>query len=215
MRFLAWGEMRARRTIHRKEGRPPFSGPFHLGLFRSGAAVSTRAPCRLACRIARQMSSLPLKFDAQGLVPAIVQDHLTGQVRMFAYATQTAVRKTLETGFATFWSRSRGELWQKGRIGGHETPVVRVLADCDGRCVIYSSDPHAPSCHSGAPSCFFHTLEGERLVQASERPQTLLALLESSLAATTAGPSGSPGPPMGAAADGLGSKIREEAGELA
>jgi phosphoribosyl-ATP pyrophosphohydrolase/phosphoribosyl-AMP cyclohydrolase len=134
---------------------------------------------------------------------------------MFAYATQTAVRKTLETGFATFWSRSRGELWQKGRIGGHETPVVRVLADCDGRCLIYSSDPHAPSCHSGAPSCFFHTLEGERLVQASERPQTLLALLESSLAATTAGPSGSPGPPMGAAADGLGSKIREEAGELA
>jgi phosphoribosyl-ATP pyrophosphohydrolase/phosphoribosyl-AMP cyclohydrolase len=163
------------------------------------------------------MSSLPLKFDAQGLVPAMVQDHLTGQVRMFAYATQTAVRKTLETGFATFWSRSRGELWQKGRVGGHETPVVRVLADCDGRCIIYSSDPHAPSCHSGAPSCFFHTLEGERLVQASERPQTLLALLESSLGSMTASrrPSGSSSPPMGAAADGLGSKIREEAGELA
>jgi phosphoribosyl-ATP pyrophosphohydrolase/phosphoribosyl-AMP cyclohydrolase len=163
------------------------------------------------------MPSLPLKFDAQGLVPAIVQDHLTGQVRMFAYATQTAVRKTLETGFATFWSRSRGELWQKGRVGGHETPVVRVLADCDGRCIIYSSDPHAPSCHSGAPSCFFHTLEGERLVQASERPQTLLALLESSLGSMTAlrGPSVSSSPPMGAAADGLGSKIREEADELA
>jgi phosphoribosyl-ATP pyrophosphohydrolase/phosphoribosyl-AMP cyclohydrolase len=163
------------------------------------------------------MSSLPLKFDAQGLVPAIVQDHLTGQVRMFAYATQTAVRKTLETGLATFWSRSRGELWQKGRVGGHETPVVRVLADCDGDCIIYSSDPHAPSCHSGAPSCFFHALEGERLVQASERPQTLLALLESSLGSrkTPDGPSGSSSPPMGGVAEGLGSKIREEAGELA
>ena len=163
------------------------------------------------------MSSLPLKFDAQGLVPAMVQDHLTGQVRMLAYATQPAVRKTLETGLATFWSRSRGELWQRGRVGGHETPVVRVLADCDGRCIIYSSDPHAPSCHSGAPSCFFHALEGERLVQASERPQTLLALLESSLGSVKSpyGPSGSSGPPMGAAVDGLGSKIREEAGELA
>ncbi|MGO9837225.1 MAG: phosphoribosyl-AMP cyclohydrolase [Polyangiaceae bacterium] len=127
-------------------------------------------------------SSLPIKFDSNGLVPAIVQDHLTGQIRMFAYATQAAVRKTLETGCATFWSRSRGELWQKGRVGGHETPVARVLADCDGDCIIYSSDPRGPSCHSGAPSCFFHALEGERLVQASERPQTLLAFLELSLA---------------------------------
>ncbi len=135
------------------------------------------------------MSALPLKFDAQGLVPAIVQDHLTGQIRMFAYATQVAVRKTLETGLATFWSRSRGELWQRGRVGGHETPVVRVLADCDGDCIIYSSDPSGPSCHSGAPSCFFHVIEGERLVQASEQPQTLLALLESNR--TFKGPSGS------------------------
>jgi phosphoribosyl-ATP pyrophosphohydrolase/phosphoribosyl-AMP cyclohydrolase len=135
------------------------------------------------------MSALPLKFDAQGLVPAIVQDHLTGQIRMFAYATQVAVRKTLETGLATFWSRSRGELWQRGRVGGHETPVVRVLADCDGDCIIYSSDPSGPSCHSGAPSCFFHVLEGERLVQASEQPQTLLALLESNK--TLKGPLGS------------------------
>jgi phosphoribosyl-ATP pyrophosphohydrolase/phosphoribosyl-AMP cyclohydrolase len=146
------------------------------------------------------MSELPLKFDAQGLVPAIVQDHLTGQIRMFAYATQVAVRKTLETGLATFWSRSRGELWQKGRIGGHETHVVRVLADCDGDCIIYSSDPQGPSCHSGAPSCFFHVLEGENLVQASEQPQTLLALLES----TKIG-----------AADGVGLTIREVAGNLA
>jgi phosphoribosyl-ATP pyrophosphohydrolase/phosphoribosyl-AMP cyclohydrolase len=125
------------------------------------------------------MPSLPLKFDPRGLVPAIVQDHLTGQVRMFAYATETAVRKTLETGYATFWSRSRGELWQKRRASAQETPVVRVLADCDGDCIIYSSDPRAPSCDSGAPSCFFHAVEGERMVHASEQPQTLLARLES------------------------------------
>ena len=101
------------------------------------------------------MPQLPLKFDAQGLVPAIVQDHLTGQIRMFAFASESAVRKTLETGRATFWSRSRGELWQRGRISGHETQVVRVLADCNGHAIIYSSDPHSPSCNSGAPSCFF------------------------------------------------------------
>ena len=96
------------------------------------------------------MSHPPLKYDAQGLVPAIVQDHITGEIRMFAFATDAAVRTTLDTGRATFWSRSRGELWQKGRVGGHEIPVVRVLADCDGDCVIYSSDPQGPSCHSGA-----------------------------------------------------------------
>jgi len=126
------------------------------------------------------MPSLPLLFDAQGLVPAILQDHLTGQIRMFAYATDAAVRKTLETGSATFWSRSRAELWQRGRVSGHETPVVRVLADCDGDCVIYSCDTTIPSCHSGAPSCFFQAFEGQRMVQASEQPQSLLALLESS-----------------------------------
>jgi phosphoribosyl-ATP pyrophosphohydrolase/phosphoribosyl-AMP cyclohydrolase len=148
-----------------------------------------------------------LKYDAQGLVPAIVQDHITGEIRMFAFATDAAVRTTLDTGRATFWSRSRGELWQKGRVGGHEIPVVRVLADCDGDCVIYSSDPQGPSCHSGAKSCFFQILEGGRLAQASEPPQTILASLEADLQATK-------GPSREAAAQ-VGAKLREEAGSLA
>ena len=153
------------------------------------------------------MSHSPLKYDAQGLVPAIVQDHITGEIRMFAFATDAAVRTTLDTGRATFWSRSRGELWQKGRVGGHEIPVVRVLADCDGDCVIYSSDPQGPSCHSGAKSCFFQILEGGRLAQASEPPQTILASLEADLQATK-------GPSREAAAQ-VGAKLREEAGSLA
>jgi phosphoribosyl-ATP pyrophosphohydrolase/phosphoribosyl-AMP cyclohydrolase len=124
------------------------------------------------------MPQLPIKFDAQGLVPAIVQDRITGEIRMFAYATEAAVRKTVETGYATFWSRSRGELWQKGRVSGQVTPVQRVLADCDADCLIYSSDPQSPSCHSGAPSCFFQSVDGERLGQASEQPQTVLASAE-------------------------------------
>jgi phosphoribosyl-ATP pyrophosphohydrolase/phosphoribosyl-AMP cyclohydrolase len=150
------------------------------------------------------MPALPLKFDTQGLVPAIVQDRITGQIRMFAYATDAAVRKTLQTGRATFWSRSRGELWQKGRVSGQETPVVRVLADCDADCIIYSSDPNSPSCHSGAPSCFFQALDGERLGQASEQPQTVLAALEAGIES-----------PAQTDMPAVAAKMHEEAGQLA
>jgi phosphoribosyl-AMP cyclohydrolase / phosphoribosyl-ATP pyrophosphohydrolase len=154
--------------------------------------------------------SLSLKFDAQGLVPAILQDHLTGQIRMFAYASPAAVRMTLETGLATYWSRSRGALWQRGRVGGHETRVVGVIADCDGDCLIYSSDPDSPSCHSGAPSCFFHVVEGDGLVQASEQPQTAFALLESTIDAhRAAGGASRPSSPPEVRASGLASKLFE------
>jgi phosphoribosyl-ATP pyrophosphohydrolase/phosphoribosyl-AMP cyclohydrolase len=162
------------------------------------------------------MAALPLKFDVEGLVPAIVQDHITGEIRMFAYATDTAVRTTLESRHATFWSRSRGELWQKGRASGQVTPVVRVLADCDGDCVIYSSDPDSPSCHSGAPSCFFQAFDGARLTQSGEQPQTLLAALESEIDTAKKAPSGGAvkvlldeGP------HAIGEKVREEALQFA
>jgi phosphoribosyl-ATP pyrophosphohydrolase/phosphoribosyl-AMP cyclohydrolase len=153
------------------------------------------------------MSQLPLKLDAQGLVPAIVQDHVTGEIRMFAYASDAAVRRTLETGRGTFWSRSRGELWQKGRVSGHEIPVVRVLADCDADCVIYSSDPQSPSCHSGAPSCFFQAFDGDHLGQASAQPQSALAALEAQLVTRER--------PTPDDASTVAAKIREGAGGLA
>jgi phosphoribosyl-ATP pyrophosphohydrolase/phosphoribosyl-AMP cyclohydrolase len=163
------------------------------------------------------MSPLPLTFDDHGLIPIIVQDHLTGEIRMFAFATDQAVRATLETGRATFWSRSRAELWQKGRTSGNEVRVDRVLVDCDSDCLVYSGEPNGNSCHTGAPSCFFQALEGEKVTHALDRSQTLLArleaLLESRKASTEAvsytkslydkGPSA------------IGAKIREEAGELA
>jgi phosphoribosyl-ATP pyrophosphohydrolase/phosphoribosyl-AMP cyclohydrolase len=163
------------------------------------------------------MAKLPLKFDSHGLVPAIVQDHVTGQIRMFAYATEAAVRRTLETGKATFWSRSRGELWQRGRISGHETPVVRVLADCSGQTIIYSSDPDSASCNTGAPSCFFQVLDGERLTQATEQPQSVFAALESILELrkkSTGGESYTKGLYQSGPA-GIGAKIREDASDLA
>ena len=162
------------------------------------------------------MPQLPLKFDAQGLVPVIMQDYITGEIRMFAFATDAAVRKTLETGRATFWSRSRGELWQKGRASGQETAVVRVLADCDADVLIYSSDPECPSCHSGAQSCFFQAVDGDRLGQASEQPQTLLASLEADIEASRrSSVNGVPAKASGDAAPSIAAKFHEEAGKLA
>jgi phosphoribosyl-ATP pyrophosphohydrolase/phosphoribosyl-AMP cyclohydrolase len=163
------------------------------------------------------MSRLPLAFDDQGLVPVIVQDHLTGEIRMFAFATNEAVRVTLESGRATFWSRSRGELWQKGRTSGNEIRVDRVLVDCDSDCLVYSGEPHGNSCHTGAQSCFFQAIEGDALTQASERPQTLLATLEAVLESrkTSTAAASYTKSLYDKGAGAIGAKIREEAGELA
>jgi phosphoribosyl-ATP pyrophosphohydrolase/phosphoribosyl-AMP cyclohydrolase len=163
------------------------------------------------------MASLPLTFDARGLVPVIVQDHLTGEVRMFAFATQAAIQNTRETGKATFWSRSRNELWEKGQTSGNEIRVLRVLVDCDADCVIYSSEPHGNSCHTGAPTCFFQRLEGETLEQSTDEPQTLLATLESVLEArkSSTGKSSYTKSLYDAGAPKIGAKLREEAGEAA
>ncbi len=160
---------------------------------------------------------LPIEFDASGLVTVVVQDHLTGEVRMVAHASPEAVHSTVESGRATFWSRSRGELWEKGRTSGNAISVKRVLVDCDADCLVYVSDPLGPSCHTGAPSCFFQALEGGKLAQKSEQPQTVIARLEGALEARKASSAGASYTQSlyqaGAAA--IGEKIREEAGELA
>ncbi|MGH7298459.1 MAG: bifunctional phosphoribosyl-AMP cyclohydrolase/phosphoribosyl-ATP diphosphatase HisIE [Polyangiaceae bacterium] len=159
---------------------------------------------------------LPVKLDAQGLVPVVVQDHLTGEVRMFAFATAEALKKTLETGRATFWSRSRGELWEKGRTSGNGIVVHRILVDCDADCVVYSGEPRGNSCHTGAPSCFFQVLDGGALSQASEQPQTLLATLEAVLESRkrSTGAASYTKSLYDAGAGAIGAKIREEASEL-
>jgi len=162
------------------------------------------------------MSKLPLTFDDNGLLPVIVQDHLTGEIRMFAFATAAAVRNTMQTGRATFWSRSRGELWEKGQMSGNEIRVLRVLVDCDADCVVYSGEPVGNSCHTGARSCFFQSLDGDVLGQASQQPQTLLATLEAVLEdrkkSTAAASYTKSLYEKGAAA--IGAKVREEADEF-
>ena len=163
------------------------------------------------------MSRLPLKFDEHGLVAALVQDHLTGEVRMVGYASEEAIEKTLATGRATFWSRSRGELWEKGEASGNTVTVHRVLVDCDADCVVYVGEAAGPTCHTGARSCFFRVLEDGELQARGEPPQTLLgtleALLESRKRAT--GTASYTKSLYDRGAPAIGEKIREEAGELA
>jgi phosphoribosyl-ATP pyrophosphohydrolase/phosphoribosyl-AMP cyclohydrolase len=159
-----------------------------------------------------------VNFDRDGLVPVIVQDHLSGEIRMFAHATIEAVRATLDTGRATFWSRSRNELWEKGRTSGNSLDVKRVLVDCDDDCLIYLAEPQGSTCHTGAPSCFFQTMAGGGAVhQQAAAPQTVLARLEAQIDArkgATAEKSYTKALLDGGAAV-IGSKLREEADELA
>ncbi len=163
----------------------------------------------------------PLDMGEDGLVPVVAQDHLTGEVRMVAFATMEAVRHTLETKRATFWSRSRGELWEKGRTSGNAMDVTGVLVDCDADTLIYLVAPRGPSCHTGAASCFFRRLvleDGALAVRDDEVPATdLLSRLERTLEArksSTAGTSYVRSLYDGGAAK-IGAKVREEADELA
>jgi phosphoribosyl-ATP pyrophosphohydrolase/phosphoribosyl-AMP cyclohydrolase len=163
------------------------------------------------------LGSLPVKFDSSGLIPAIVQDHLTGEIRMVGYANEEALLKTAETGHATFFSRSRNALWEKGRTSGNSIVVHRLLVDCDADCVVYQGEPRGPSCHTGATTCFFRTIDGGEIQARGEPPQTLLATLEAVLESRkqSTGTASYTKSLYDAGAPAIGAKIREEAGELA
>jgi phosphoribosyl-ATP pyrophosphohydrolase/phosphoribosyl-AMP cyclohydrolase len=102
-----------------------------------------------------------IRFDERGLVPVIAQDADTGAVLTLAYANREAVEKTLESGEAHYYSRSREELWRKGATSGHTQRVVEVRLDCDGDALLYRVEPRGPACHTGEESCFFTTLSGD------------------------------------------------------
>lgn len=115
-----------------------------------------------------------LKFDAQGLVPVITQDAVSGEVLMLAYANREALEATLSSGEAHYFSRSRQALWRKGATSGHTQQLVEVRYDCDADALLYRVRQRGPACHTGAPSCFYRTL-GEA---ASPSLGQVLALLE-------------------------------------
>jgi phosphoribosyl-AMP cyclohydrolase / phosphoribosyl-ATP pyrophosphohydrolase len=100
-----------------------------------------------------------VKFDANGLVPAIVQDANTKEVLMMAYMNAESLDLTLSTNETYFWSRSRGELWHKGATSGNIQTVVNVRVDCDTDTLLILVEPAGPACHTGNQTCFYRNVE--------------------------------------------------------
>jgi phosphoribosyl-AMP cyclohydrolase len=99
------------------------------------------------------------KFDANGLIPAIAQDATTGQILMVAFMNREALDRTIATGRATYYSRSRKKLWKKGEESGHVQQVRQILVDCDQDCLVLKVNVDAGQCHVGYQSCFYRALK--------------------------------------------------------
>ena len=105
-----------------------------------------------------------LKFDDNGLIPAVVQDYSDGMVLMVAYMNELAVRHTIESGIAHYWSRSRQELWKKGGTSGHTQEIKDFRIDCDADCILLVVKQNGPgACHTGHRSCFYRDISGNEL----------------------------------------------------
>jgi phosphoribosyl-AMP cyclohydrolase len=101
-----------------------------------------------------------LEYDDNGLIAAIAQDNKTGEVLMFAYMNEEALKLTIETGIAHYWSRSRQELWKKGESSGHMQTVHEMLIDCDMDAIVMKVEQEGGACHTGYRSCFYRNIEG-------------------------------------------------------
>jgi phosphoribosyl-AMP cyclohydrolase / phosphoribosyl-ATP pyrophosphohydrolase len=125
-----------------------------------------------------------LKFDANGLVVAVCQDHVTGDIRMVAWMNAEALATTLRTNLATFYSRSRQRLWTKGETSGNTLQVLSMHVDCDGDTLLLRVAAAGPACHTGQPTCFFTRLSpaGEAVADSTPAAQ-FLAQLERELIA--------------------------------
>ena len=102
------------------------------------------------------MDMSKIKFDDRGLVPAIAQDASTGRVLMLAYMNAESLQATMDSGYATYYSRSRQQLWRKGETSGHTQKIRAIHYDCDGDAILLTVDQVGPACHTGATSCFFN-----------------------------------------------------------
>ncbi len=156
-----------------------------------------------------------LTFDTNGLIPAIVQHARSGEVLMLGYMNQEALEHTQETGLVTFWSRSRGELWQKGMTSGHVLHLVAIYQDCDSDALLVLAEPAGPTCHTGRPSCFFRHLDGELLNERVPATIILSQLADIIAARRTDPPEDSyTARLLTGGVDRIGKKIGEEAAEV-
>jgi phosphoribosyl-ATP pyrophosphohydrolase/phosphoribosyl-AMP cyclohydrolase len=152
---------------------------------------------------------MEIRFDAQGLVPVVVQDWRSGEVLTLAYANAEAVARTRETGELHLWSRSRQELWHKGATSGNTQAVKALRVDCDGDALLALVEPAGPACHTGARTCFF---TGDLEPPA---PHEVLPALERTLTARQAErPAGSYTVALLDDPARIGEKVEEEAEEV-
>lgn len=120
-----------------------------------------------------------LKYDASGLIPAVIQQEGTGEVLMVAYMNAESLVKTVETGYTWFWSRSRQKYWQKGESSGHVQRVSEIRYDCDADCLLVTVDQAGPgACHTGERSCFYRVLDGSVRPEAAASAPSLGSVLD-------------------------------------
>lgn len=112
-----------------------------------------------------------LTYNDQGLIPAIAQDHDSGEVLMMAWMNEASVRKTLESGKVTYWSRSRQAFWVKGESSGHVQTLVEMRVDCDRDCLLVLVRQQGPACHTNRRSCFYSAIRDGSEVEIMEPEQ--------------------------------------------
>ena len=151
-----------------------------------------------------------MKYDANGLIPAVVQQHDTGEVLMVAYMNEASLGKTLETGYTWFWSRSRQKYWMKGESSGHTQAVREVRYDCDADCLlVFVDQAGAGACHTGERTCFYRTLEGLKVAGGAGTDGDAAAGSTSAGAADAAG-----GASLGATLEGLYEVLLQRKAEM-
>jgi phosphoribosyl-AMP cyclohydrolase / phosphoribosyl-ATP pyrophosphohydrolase len=158
-----------------------------------------------------------LRFDEQGLIPAIAQDRFSGQVRMVAWMSREALERTLVTGRATFFSRSRKALWEKGETSGNGLQIESIWADCDGDTLLLLVEPEGPSCHTGRATCFFRRVTLDAITTEPREAEPELQRLEGTIAERS---ESSPDKSytrrlLDGGPSAIGEKLREEGAELA
>lgn len=138
--------------------------------------IKTNENAKLGDSLAWAEVRASLKLSADGLIPAIAQQHDTGEVLMLAWMNLEALDETLSTGRVCYWSRSRGKLWRKGESSGQVQMLKEMRLDCDGDTLLLLVDQTGPACHTGRGNCFYNAVRGDRVVVIAEPlidPETL------------------------------------------